>query len=161
MFKAAGRVDAVVSVAGSARFAPLEKLTDADFQFSLANKLMGQVNLARAALTHLNEGGSVTLTSGVLAWKPMPGSAAISLVNAALEGFVVAAALEAPREIRVNVVSPPWVTETAQAMKWDIPGTRSAADVATLYAESVDGKATGHVIDFAGPDLRSAPLNRR
>lgn len=47
----------------------------------------------------------------------MPGSAAVSLVNSALEGFGRAAALEAPRGIRVNVVSPPWVTETLQAMK--------------------------------------------
>ena len=148
LLKAVGRVDAVVSVAGGARFAPLEKLTDNDFQFSLANKLMGQVNVIRAALPHLHDGGSVTVTSGVLAWKPMPGSAAISLVNAALEGFVAGAAHEAPRGIRVNVVSPPWVTETLEAMKWQLPGGRSAAEVATLYANAIEGGASGHVLRF-------------
>jgi NAD(P)-dependent dehydrogenase (short-subunit alcohol dehydrogenase family) len=57
-------------------------------------------------------GGSVTVTSGVLARQPMPGGAAISMVNAGLEGFVRGAAAEAPRGVRVNAVSPPWVTET-------------------------------------------------
>jgi NAD(P)-dependent dehydrogenase (short-subunit alcohol dehydrogenase family) len=100
-------VDGIVSTAGAARFAPLEKLSDEDFRFSLANKLMGQVNLARIGIDYLNDKGSITLTSGILSHQPMVGSAVISLVNAGLEGFTRAAALEAPRGIRVNVVSPP------------------------------------------------------
>jgi NAD(P)-dependent dehydrogenase (short-subunit alcohol dehydrogenase family) len=73
------------------------KLSDEDFRFSLANKLMGQVNLARIRMDYLNAKGSITLTSGILSHKPMAGSAAISPVNAGLEGFARAAALEAPR----------------------------------------------------------------
>jgi NAD(P)-dependent dehydrogenase (short-subunit alcohol dehydrogenase family) len=89
----------------------------------------------------------VTLTSGVLAQQPIPGSAAISLVNAGLEGFARAAALEAPRGIRVNVVSPPWVAETGQAMGWPpVPGMLPAATVARSYVESVEGRMTGQVI---------------
>jgi NAD(P)-dependent dehydrogenase (short-subunit alcohol dehydrogenase family) len=42
----------------------------------------------------------------------MVGSAAVSLVNAGLEGFTRAAALELPRGLRANVVSPPWISET-------------------------------------------------
>ena len=97
LFRRVGSVDAVVSAAGDARFAPMLDLTDEDYQFSLQHKLMGQVNLARVALGQLPDGGSITLTSGILASKPMRGSAAISMVNAALEGFTRAAALEAPR----------------------------------------------------------------
>jgi hypothetical protein len=41
-------LDAVASCAGEARFAPLDKLTDEDFLYSVHNKLMGQVNLVRA-----------------------------------------------------------------------------------------------------------------
>jgi NAD(P)-dependent dehydrogenase (short-subunit alcohol dehydrogenase family) len=145
MYAKVGPVDAVVSAAGSARFAPLEKLSDDDFQFSLANKLMGQVNLVRVGLAHVRDGGSFTLTSGVLAWKPMNGSAAISLVNAALEGFAGAAAAEAPRGIRVNVVSPPWVTETLRALKMDLSAGRPASEVAELYRQSVEGRETGNV----------------
>jgi NAD(P)-dependent dehydrogenase (short-subunit alcohol dehydrogenase family) len=148
MFATVGHVDAIVSLSGGAKFAPLEKLTDEDFNFSLANKLMGQVNVVRLGLPYVRDGGSITITSGVLAWKPMTGAAAISLVNAALEGFAGAAAFEAPRGIRVNVVSPPWVTETLAAMKWDTAPGRSAKDVATLYAQSVEGYANGKVIAF-------------
>ena len=87
LFERAGKVDAVVSAAGEARFKPLADLTDDDFAFSLANKLMGQVNLARIAAAFVNEGGSITLTAGSLAQEPSVGSGAVSLVNAGLEGF--------------------------------------------------------------------------
>jgi NAD(P)-dependent dehydrogenase (short-subunit alcohol dehydrogenase family) len=147
MFRQVGRVDAVVSAAGTGAFKPLEQLGDGDFQFSLGNKLMGQVNLVRLGLEHVADGGSITLTSGVLAQEPMPGSAAISLVNAGLEGFARAAALEAPRGIRVNVVSPPWVAETLQAMGMDPSGGLPAEVVALAYHEAVTGSCTGEVLD--------------
>jgi len=66
---------------------------------------MGQVNAVRFGFEHVQDGGSFTLTAGSLAQAPMPGSAAVSLVNAGIEGFARAAALEAPRRIRVNAVS--------------------------------------------------------
>lgn len=141
-----GRLDAVVSVAGDAKFAPLTSLSDDDFTFSLRNKLMGQVNLVRYGMSAMRDGGSFTLTSGVLAQTPMVGSGAVSLVNAGLEGFVRAAALEAPRGIRVNVVSPPWVTETLIAFKMDPAGGLPAAEVARSYLASIEGKQTGVVI---------------
>ena len=147
LYEAVGRVDAVVCAAGSARFAPLEKLTDEDVAFSLANKLMGQVNLVRLGLSHVADAGSFTLTSGILSRAPMPGSGAISLVNAGLEGFVRAAALEAPRNIRVNIVSPPWVTETLLALKMDPSPGLPAAAVARAYVRSVLGAETGAVIE--------------
>ncbi len=146
LYQRVGRVDAVISAAGAAAWKPLAQLTDQDFAFSLGNKLMGQVNLLRYGLAAVADGGSVTLTSGVLAQQPMPGSAAVSLVNAALEGFGRAAALEAPRGIRVNVVSPPWVTETLQAMGMPLTGGLPAATVARAYVRSVEGSETGQVI---------------
>jgi NAD(P)-dependent dehydrogenase (short-subunit alcohol dehydrogenase family) len=147
MYRQVGAVDAVVSAAGQARFGPLHVLTDADFAFSMANKLMGQVNLVRLGLPSVRDKGSFTLTSGVLAHTPMAGSAAISLVNAGLEGFARAAALEAPRGIRVNVVSPPWVTETLQALGMDLAHGLPAATVARAYVQSVAGSQTGAVIE--------------
>jgi NAD(P)-dependent dehydrogenase (short-subunit alcohol dehydrogenase family) len=146
MYRAVGPVDAVVSVAGEAKFAPLEQLGDSDFAFSLGNKLMGQVNLVRYGFGSVRDGGSFTLTSGVLSQKPMKGSGAISLVNGGLEGFVRAAALEAPRRIRVNVVSPPWVTETLIAYGMDPSIGLSAATVARAYVRSVTGSESGTVI---------------
>ncbi len=150
MYRKLGRVDAVVSAAGDARFKPLGQLTDNDFEYSLHNKLMGQVDLVRFGFDSVNDGGSFTLTSGVLAQSPMPGSGAISLVNAALEGFGRAAALEAPRKIRVNVVSPPWVTETLIALKMDPSHGLPAVTVARAYVRSVTGNETGAVIQPKG-----------
>jgi NAD(P)-dependent dehydrogenase (short-subunit alcohol dehydrogenase family) len=147
MYREVGTVDAVISAAGSARFKALSELSDDDFAFSLANKLMGQVNLVRLGLSHVRDSGSFTLTSGVLARLPMPGSAAISLVNAALEGFTRAAALEALRHVRVNIVSPPWITETLEAMGLDTRDGLPAATVARAYVESVTGTMTGTVIE--------------
>jgi NAD(P)-dependent dehydrogenase (short-subunit alcohol dehydrogenase family) len=147
MYQAVGMVDAVVSAAGLAKFGPLDQLNDQDFQFSLSNKLMGQVNLVRFGLKQVRDRGSFTLTSGVLARLPMPGSAAISLVNSGVEGFARAAALEAPRGIRVNVVSPPWVTETLQSMGMDPSHGLPAASVATYYVKSVEGTQTGLILE--------------
>ena len=147
MFRAVPAIDAVICCAGSAAWKPLAQLTDEDFAFSLSNKLMGQVNLARLAMTHLRDAGSITLTSGVLAQKPMPGSAAVSLVNAGLEAFVRAAALEAPRGIRINVVSPPWVTESVQKNKMEVDEHLDADVVARAYVAAVEGRHRGAVLD--------------
>jgi NAD(P)-dependent dehydrogenase (short-subunit alcohol dehydrogenase family) len=147
-FAAIGKVDAIVSAAGGAVFKPLAALTDADFEKCLNDKLMGQVNVVRVGSQYVRPGGSITITSGVLAGEPMPGAAAISMVNAGLEGFGRAAALELGGEkIRVNVVSPPWVTETLIAYKMDPAHGIPAADVAKAYLKSVEGDSTGQTID--------------
>ncbi|MCB8820320.1 short chain dehydrogenase [Microvirga rosea] len=147
LFNTLGSFDAVISTTGRAAFKPLTDLTNEDFQLSLTNKLMGQVNLVRIGERFINEGGSFTLTSGVLAGEPMPGSAAVSLVNAAIEGFGRAAALEKPRNIRVNVVSPPWISETLAAMGRDPMGGMPAAEVAKAYVYSLESGGSGEVID--------------
>ena len=146
LFKRVGRVDAIISAAGNAAWKPLAELNDQDFAFSLSNKLMGQVNVARYGIEFVNDGGSITLTSGVLATQPTPGSSAVSLVNSGLEGFARAASLDAPRDIRINVVSPPWVSETLTAMGRDPKDGLSAANVARAYVESVEGTLRGQVL---------------
>jgi NAD(P)-dependent dehydrogenase (short-subunit alcohol dehydrogenase family) len=148
MYRTVGRVDAVVSAAGSGAWKPLAELTDEDFRITLGYKLMGQVNVVRYGFEHVSDGGSFTLTSGVLSKEPIVNGAAISVVNCGLEGFTRAAALEAPRGIRVNLVSPPWVTETLLAMgQPDLARNLSAATVAQAYVRSVTGSETGQVIE--------------
>jgi NAD(P)-dependent dehydrogenase (short-subunit alcohol dehydrogenase family) len=146
LYKRVGKLDAVVSASGEAKFAPLAALTDEDFAFSMRSKLMGQVNLIRYGFGSVNDGGSFTVTSGTLAREPMVGGAVASLIHGALDSFTRAAALEAPRAIRVNVVSPPWVTETLIALKMDPSIGMPAAEVARAYVESIEGKQTGAVI---------------
>lgn len=149
LFGATGRVDAVVCTAGRGAFGPFQELSDDDFALGIGNKLMGQVNLVRIGLEHVSDAGSFTLTSGALGREPTSGVAALSLVNGALESFARAAALDMPRGVRINAVSPPWVKETMEAMGMDSSPGMPAADVAKAYVESVEGRRTGEVLDCA------------
>ncbi len=148
---ASGRrgLDAIVCCAGDAAFKPLDALTPDDFAVGIRSKLMGQVNALLVGRRFLQPGGSITLTSGVLARRPMPGSAAVSMVNGGLESFVRAAALESGR-VRVNVVSPGWVTETMLALGMDPAGGVPADVVARAYVESVEGTRNGETIEVVG-----------
>ncbi|MBI5056018.1 MAG: short chain dehydrogenase [Nitrospirae bacterium] len=147
MFETTGRVDAVLCAAGLAKFGPMSSLTDADFAFCLDNKLMGQVNVARIGIDHIKDNGSITLTSGILSRQPMKGSTAISLVNSALEGFGRAAALEMPRGIRINIVSPNWVVDTLKAFNMDPSIGTPVAVVAQAYVKALEGAMNGEVLD--------------
>jgi len=147
LFKDIGPFDALVCAAGVARFSPLSELSDQDFQLGLTSKLMGQVNLVRVGLNYVNERGSFTLTSGVLSQQPMPGSSSISMINAGIEGFVRAAALELSRGIRINAVSPPWVKETLEALGMDTSIGMPVERVAQAYRSSIAGTRSGLVID--------------
>jgi NAD(P)-dependent dehydrogenase (short-subunit alcohol dehydrogenase family) len=146
MFDEIGDVDAVVSCAGDAAFKPFAELIEVDYQLGLRSKLMGQVRLAVTAKDRLRAGGSITLTTGVLAMQPMPGSASISMVNAGLEGFVRAAALEMPRNLRINAVSPPWVKETLLKLGMDPTPGLASAELAKTYVTVVEGTQQGQIL---------------
>ncbi|MFI6460537.1 short chain dehydrogenase [Streptomyces sp. NPDC050538] len=145
LFATVGAVDAVICCAASGRLTPLDSPSDDAFTLGLKGKLLGQVTLLRRALEHVRDGGSVTLTSGVFQ-EPTPGSSFGALVNAGLEAFVQAAAIEMPRGLRVNVVSPGWVTETLEELGMDTEGGTPVSDVADAYVEAVTGKMQGQVL---------------
>jgi NAD(P)-dependent dehydrogenase (short-subunit alcohol dehydrogenase family) len=134
--------DAVVCCAASA---PLIDVSDAAFVPSLQGKLLGQVEVVRQAIAHLRDGGSVTLTSGAIP-AGTRGRAGGAMVNAGLEAFVQAAASEMPRGIRVNIVSPGWVTESLAALDMDPSVGVAAVDVARAYVAAVEGTMRGEVI---------------
>lgn len=148
LFVKTGKVDGVVSAAGSAKFADINSLTDEDLEFSINNKLMGQVNIIRESLKNLNDNGFVLVTSGVLARNPIEGSAAISMVNSGLEGFARAAANEADGNKRVNVISPPWIYETLEKMGKDPAGGVKSAIVAKTYLEVAKSDKNGEIIEI-------------
>ena len=149
MFEKVRDVDAVISCAGNAAFKPFADLADADYELGLRSKLMGQVSLARVAKDRLRDGGSITLTTGVLAVHPMLGSASISMVNAGLEGFVRAAALEMPRRLRINAVCPPWVKETLVKFGMDPTHGLPASEVANAYLAALEGSHQGEILSPA------------
>jgi NAD(P)-dependent dehydrogenase (short-subunit alcohol dehydrogenase family) len=142
-----GPLDAIVSAAGQVGWKPLLELTPDDWDFSVANKLMGQVTLALVGQQYLRDGGSITLTSGVLRDQPVPCGAAASLANGGIEAFVRAAAIELPRGLRINAVSPGVLLESMDDLGPFFRGFEPvpAARVALGYARSVEGAETGRV----------------
>ncbi|MCM7513360.1 short chain dehydrogenase [Enterobacter hormaechei] len=132
LFDSIGPVDAIVSASGGVHFGPLATMKDSDFSQGLQDKLLGQVRLALTGQHYLNEGGSITLISGIVADEPIAQGVNAATVNAALEGFVRAAACELPRGIRINLISPTVLTESAEAYDGFFPGFESvpAASVA-------------------------------
>ena len=146
-FAKLGKVDAVVSTAGHVKFAPLEEMEAPDYEVGLNDKLMGQVGLVLVGRHHLSDGGSFTLTAGVLDCEPIRGGTSASMVNGAIDAFVMAAAIELPRGQRINAVSPGLLTESLAQYGAFFRGfeTVPAARVALAYAKSVEGAQTGRV----------------
>jgi NAD(P)-dependent dehydrogenase (short-subunit alcohol dehydrogenase family) len=147
LFHQLGRVDAIVNAAGSVHFGPWNELTPEKFDVGLRDKLMGQVNLVLAGQEALLDGGSFTLTSGILSEDPIRFGVCASLVNGALESFVRAAAIELPRGLRINVVSPTVLHESMAAYGPYFQGFKPipAADAALAYSKSIEGRQTGQV----------------
>ena len=145
LFARIGMVDGIICTGGAARFKPWSELTDEDWTFSLANKLLGQVNVVRYGLKSVRPGGAITLTTGLASQYPSPGSAIITTVNAAVEAFVRASAAEPSISVRVNAVSPGWVSETLQAMGRNPAEGIPAAEVAKIAVRQFGEGATGSV----------------
>ena len=147
LFEQTGPFDALISAAGNAHFGALEDLSAKEFAVGLDDKLMGQINLVLIGREFANDSASFTLTSGVLSEDPIRYGAAVSTVNAALDGFVRAAAIELPRGLRINGVSPTILEESLPAYGPYFRGFKAvpAATVALAYAKSAEGRQTGQV----------------
>ena len=114
----------------------------------LRDKAMGQINLVLAGLDTVNDKGSFTLTSGVLNRKPIRMGAGAAAANGALDGFALAAAIEMPRGLRINVVSPGLLDVSVPRYGAWFPDhvPVASARVGKAYAESVEGALNGQVI---------------
>lgn len=147
MFQKIGPVDAIIAATGKVHFAPLTEFTQENWATGLNSKLMGQINLVNYGLHFLNDKGSITLTSGILNRDPVPAGSSAAMINGALDGFVKAAAIELPRGLRINVVSPTVLKESLDKYGDFFAGfvPVPAAIVAKAYAKSVEGAQTGQV----------------
>ena len=147
MYKSIDKVDAVVAAAGKVHFGALSEMTAEQYGIGLKDKLMGQVNLVLIGAQYLNDAGSFTLTSGILSHDPIRYGSSASMVNGALDSFIKAAAIEMPRNIRINIVSPTVVTESMHKFANYFQGFVSVpiAKVALSYSKSVEGHQTGQV----------------
>ena len=147
LLKSNADTDAVLCVAGDARFGSLDHLSDDDFEYGLSSKLMGQVNVVRFARKHLKENAIIAITTGILAQNPNPASSMITMINLGLEGFVKAASMDMPRNQKLHAVSPPLVRETSVKMGWGSNGV-PAAEIAKLYQEALLSSEQGQVFSF-------------
>ena len=145
MFEKIGKVDAVISTAGDAPFVPLEELTPELNDVGIESKLKGQINLVLIGMDYVNDGGSFTLTTGILMDDPIPKGTSSAMTNGAITGFVKSAAIELPRGIRINNVSPNVFSEASKEHRDTFQGFEpvSIEKVALAFRKSVNGKQTG------------------
>lgn len=148
MFDSIKKLDAVLCIAGEAKWAPFDSMTEDDFYIGLKSKLMGQVNLVRIGQKYLNTAGSFTLTTGILADHPVVMTTSAAMVNGGIHSFVKAAALELKNELRINVVSSGLVEDAVEKYEAYFPGHNPIPmqKVVNGYVKSVEGKGTGEVI---------------
>ena len=144
--KKMGKIDAVASCIGKVAFKTIENLSYDDYVKGLIDKAMGQVELVRAGIEFMNDGGSFTLMTGVLARNPIPTGTVASLANGAIESFTKAAAIELPRKIRINTVSPSVLVEAPSYHPF-FPGFLqvTADEVASAYLRAITGEMSGEV----------------
>lgn len=152
-YDAIGPVDGVLSIAGNAAAGPLGALTDEQLGLCLRSKLLGQVNVVRKGFSRVKPGGVLVVTGGMLAYAPWPNTAPVAMVNAGLEGFVRAAALELQDGRRLAIVHPPLVRETAAKWGQDATPWPPAAAVSAAYKHALEGTMTGApvFVDGYGP----------
>lgn len=152
MFEAVGKVDAIVNIAGDAKWDKFDNLSEDDFYIGIKSKMMGQVNLVRLGKVFLNDGGSITLTTGILADEPVDMTTSAAMVNGAIQSFTKAVALELERGIRVNVVSADLVEDAYEKYKDYFPGNTPVPmhKVVDGYVKSVLGKSNGQIIRIRG-----------
>lgn len=148
MFEKSGNFDAIICIAGQAKWTDFEDLSEEDYYIGLKSKLMGQVNLVRIGQNHLNQNGSITLTTGILADDPVVKTTSAAMVNGGIHSFVKAVSLEIANGIRVNVVSPGLVEDSYEKLKDYFPGCNPIPmnKVVNGYVRSVQGRDKGTVI---------------
>jgi NAD(P)-dependent dehydrogenase (short-subunit alcohol dehydrogenase family) len=153
VFDEIGNVDAIVCATGNVAFNAFSELSRQEWDVGINSRLMGQVNLTQIGSKYLNDGGSITLTSGIIADYPIAYGSSAATLNGAIEHFVKAVSVELPNSIRINVVSPTVVTESLAIYGDYFPGFNSinAEDLAKSYVRSVLGVETGQTFKaFAG-----------
>jgi len=143
-------LDAILIIGGDAAFGSLDQLTDPQIELTLSSKLMGQINMARRGIAKLRPNGVFVMTGGMLAYSPWPATSMVAMVNAGLEGFVRAAALDMTQSRRLVIVHPPLVAETAGSFGLDEALYPTAATVARAYLEAVESGKNGTAIFVNG-----------
>jgi NAD(P)-dependent dehydrogenase (short-subunit alcohol dehydrogenase family) len=147
LFSRIGSFDAVANAAGDVSFGALEESTDEQWANSIKFKGMGQINLVRAALPFIADRGSFTLVSGVLTDEYLHGGTIGTTINHLVEGFVKGAAVELPRGLRINCISPTVLAESVAYHAFfagfvPVP----AWEVGQAYLRAISTPITGRIL---------------
>ena len=168
-FESIGAFDHLIITAGSQ--APSGKVIDVDTahaKTAFDTKFWGSVNAAKHAARYIKQGGSITLTSGMLSRKVVANTYVKTAINAAIEATTKVLAKEmAP--IRVNAVSPGLTkTEAYQGMSEEdqramyqrteralpVGKVGQASDIAMAYRLLLQNTyMTGAIVDVDGGAL--------
>jgi NAD(P)-dependent dehydrogenase (short-subunit alcohol dehydrogenase family) len=110
LFEMVGPLDHIVTTAADIEgaYQLLPSLEIAAVRRVVASKFLGPLLLAKYGAPALLPTGSITLTSGIAAYRPAPRGSVVAAINGALASLAAALAVELG-PIRVNVVSPGWV----------------------------------------------------
>lgn len=148
MYASVDNIDALVCVAGEAKWVSFESMSEEDYYIGIKSKLMGQVNLVRLGIKFLKPGGSFTLTTGILADDPVDMTTSPAMVNGGIHSFVKAASLELMPKFRINVVSSGLVEDAVDKYEAYFPGHNPIPmpQVVNAYVRSIEGKGTGEII---------------
>jgi 3-oxoacyl-[acyl-carrier protein] reductase len=170
--RAFGRLDVLVNNAGIYNFAPIEELSEAEFQRQFGTNVFGLLQVTKEAVGQFGaEGGSIINISSVASRMGVPGSSIYAGTKGAVDAITAVLAKElAPRKIRVNAINPGGIeTEGLHAM--GIPGSdfekqmiaqtplgrlgqpEDVAPIAVFLASPDSGWLTGEIL-FASGGMR-------
>ena len=140
--------DAAICIAGQAKWAEMDLMTEEDYYIGIRSKLMGQVNLARIARKYLTPKGSITLSTGILADKPVPLTTSAAMVNGAIHSFVLAAQTENKGDYRLNAVALGLVEDSYETYKLFFSGhiPISMKSAVEAYERVISGNMSGEII---------------
>jgi NAD(P)-dependent dehydrogenase (short-subunit alcohol dehydrogenase family) len=166
-FRLSGDFDHVVSTAGdwgAGRRGAFVEMDMADAEALFRVRFWGAAILAKHAAWHIDDGGSITLTSGMSAFKPNKGTVMATAMAGSVAHLVYGLAVElAP--IRVNAVMPGGVateifaglpeemrkTEEARFEEQPLPRISTPEEVAEAYLYAMKATyTTGQVIKVDG-----------
>jgi NAD(P)-dependent dehydrogenase (short-subunit alcohol dehydrogenase family) len=171
-FAQAGLFDHIVSTAGDwgkARRGPFVEMNLEDAEALFGVRFWGSAKLARHCAQALSAGGSLTLTSGMSAFRPQKGSVMATAMAGSVEHLVYGLAVElAP--LRVNAVFPGGVateiylglpeplrqSEEARFASQPLPRVGQPGEVAEAYLYLMKcGYVTGQILQVDGGGMLS------
>ncbi|EMA45087.1 SDR family NAD(P)-dependent oxidoreductase [Halococcus saccharolyticus] len=127
-----GRVDVLVANAGVGKIRPFDEVDEDFFDTVTDIDFKGAFFTVQKALPLLSDGGSVMFTTTGATEKGLPGMSVYAAAKAALRSLTRTLAAElAPREVRVNAISPGPV-ETSLVERMGIPTEQATEELGKI-----------------------------